>query len=374
MHVIISVELFNDNMEIVTITYQDVIEGYVPEGDVYGLASYALAEPRRKAFLSNPNLTDTSKVMLKVLRNDSVIIGRSMMFPSRFKADGKIVETVGGSALEVAQEFRDGEAGGCLMAYNIRHKENNAVISSGFSPAAAKCHKALRAYMLCFPQLMQVRNFKPILRKAGIKKFFSDVIGVLANCVIWPFIQYSKHRSKMLYRNYTIEEVKKIPDWVEDISLNDGHRYMEVHDRKWFQWTLDNKFHSHPNNVTRFYCVSKDGDNLGFFMTKERHKHVDKTKGGDIVIGSICEWGSKNIKILSELDLHIMALSRFSAKVDAIFMATNNNDVVKHMKRHLFVPRNEAKIAFYDLRKEYRDARDINLWRVRLGYGDTVLN
>lgn len=151
-------------MELITVTYQEVIDGYKPDADIYGLAAYTLAEPRKTAFLANPNLKETSKVMLKLMCDNGKVIGRGMMFPSRFKAGDAIVETMGGSALEVAKEYRNGEAGANLMAYNIRHKENNAIISSGFSQVAAKCHKALRAYMLCFPQLIQVVNFTKVLQ------------------------------------------------------------------------------------------------------------------------------------------------------------------------------------------------------------------
>ena len=361
-------------MNIETITFQQVIDGYVSEGDVYGLASYALAEPRKTAFLSNPFLTDTSKVMLKLLRDNGIIIGRSMMFPSRFKADDMVIETMGGSALEVAKEYRNGEAGAHLMAYNIRHKENNAIISSGFSQIAAKCHKALRAYMLCFPQLMQVINYRKVLQKAGLNKIISSLVGVFLNVLTWPIIRYVRTKSVKMNKHFSVRQETVVPDWVDEISINDGHKYMEVHDHKWLQWNLDNMFHDHPDNCNRFYSVSNNGDNIGFFMIKERHAPLNRGKGGDMVIGSICEWGTKESDVLSEEDVHVMALSHFSPNVDVIFMATNDNDVVKRMRKFLFFSKGEAKIAFYDLRKEYKEAKDINLWRVRMGYGDTILN
>lgn len=361
-------------MELETVSYQEVIDGYNPVGDEYGLAAYAIAEPRKKAFLSNPNLTDTSKVMIKLMRDNGKIIGRNMMFPSRFKSGDDIIETVGGSSLSVAKEYRNGEAGGILMSYNIRHKENNAVISSGFTAIAAKCHKALRAYMLCFPQLIQIRDFRKVLPGMGLNSIISNVVGTVLNCVLWPFLGFVKIKAKNRCKGYQIEEVHAIPEWIDDIVLNDGHKYMEVHDHRWFQWNLDNMFHSHPRNINHFFTVSKGGEKLGFFMIKERNSTVNSESTSEMVSGTICEWGTNDNSRLNEYDLHVIALNYFSKNVDVVFMATNDNEVVNKMKRFLFFRRNEAKIAFYDLKKEHKDAKDINLWRVRLGYGDSILN
>lgn len=361
-------------MELETITYQDVLDGYVPEGDEFGLAAYALAEPRRKAFLSNPNLTDTSKVMLKIIRENGKIIGRSMMFPSRFKADNQVIDTMGGSALEVAKNYRDGEAGGGLMAYNIRHKENNAIISSGFSAVAAKCHKALRAYMLNFPQMVQIHDFRRVLPLLGVNNTVSCLFGFLVNVLAWPFLRIVKYKACKAKEKFRVEEVDVIPKWVEGISLSDGHKYMEVHDCRWFQWCKDNMFHSDVHNVTRFYTVSKNEENLGFFMIKERAVVLYENESNQMIQGTICEWGTKDSSALSEYDLHLVALSTFSDDVDVVFMATTDENVIRKMKRLMFVKKNEAKIAFYDLKKQYKDAKDISLWRVRFGYGDTILN
>ena len=359
-------------MNIETVTYKDVIDGYKLQGDTYGLGAYALEDPRRSAFLSNPNLNDTSKIMLKLMRHEGIIIGRSMMFPSRFKAADDIIETVGGSALEVAEQFRGGEAGGGLMAYNIRHKENNAVISSGFSSTAAKCHKALRAYMLCFPQFVQIKDYRRILPKIGLNSMFSFISGGVLNCLVWPLLYVTKRKAINRCLDFKVERVDIVPEWVDDIVLNDGHKYMEVHDHKWLQWTLDNMFHSHERNVNSFYTISRDGENLGFFMIKERFTQMDDKHS--FIGGTICEWGTKDPIRLSEYDLHLMAISKFSKFVDIIFMATPDEKVGAKMKRLLFFRKGDAKIAFYDLKKQYREAKNIDQWRVRYGYGDSILN
>jgi hypothetical protein len=47
--------------------------------------------------------------------------------------------------------------------------------------------------------------------------------------------------------------------------------------------------------------------------------------------------------------------------------------VVKEMRKDLFLQRKMAHIMMKDKKKQFKDAVDINLWRVRYGYGDTIL-
>ena len=68
-----------------------------------------------------------------------------------------------------------------------------------------------------------------------------------------------------------MKKEKKIPSWVNDITLKDGHKNMEIHDEKWLQWCLDYKFTNEPQDKQEFYSVyDKNGESKGFFMTKTR--------------------------------------------------------------------------------------------------------
>lgn len=360
-------------MELEVVSYQQVINGYEPTGDKYGLASYTIAEPRKTAFLSNPSLVDLTKPMIILAKDNEMIVGRVMNLPSRFWADGNIYETVGGSALEVAEEYRNGDAGIMLMAYNMQQKKYVATIASGFSRVAAKCHKAMGSQMFTFPQLVQVRNYSKILPVMGVPVWIAKLFGWLPSIAFWPIRQYANWIGLRRQKRFTVKQTDSIPSWVDDIVFKDGHKYMEVHDQKWFQWNLDNLFHSNKLNKTSFFTVSKDGDNLGFFMTKERLSSIESRGIRDSVFGSIVEWGTKDSSILSEYDLQIMALSSFSRNVDLVYMATTNDVVVKRMKRLFLLRMRDAEVAFKDLSKQFKNAKDMTQWRLRLGYADTIL-
>ena len=151
-------------------------------------------------------------------------------------------------------------------------------------------------------------------------------------------------------RRLNLECAEKVPDWVADLALNDGHRFMEYHNRDWLQWNLDYNFKGDKEDVQALYIV-KDGErNLGFFMIKER-KRESAGALRNIILGSIVEWGTADESLLSEKDLILLAIPRFSKAVDLGF----------------------AHVAFKDKKKKYPEAKDPRNWRLRLGYADVIL-
>ena len=74
--------------------------------------------------------------------------------------------------------------------------------------------------------------------------------------------------------------------------LNDGHKYMEVHDHKWLQWCLDNSFKGGKQDIQSFYVIKKEDEHMGFVMTKERFR-VETQGMKNVKIGSIVEWGHR---------------------------------------------------------------------------------
>ena len=155
--------------------------------------------------------------------------------------------------------------------------------------------------------------------------------------------------------------------------LNDGHKYMEVHDQKWMQWNLDFNFYNKEGDIQSFYAVYNGDIPVAFFMTKERYRPLAGGKLKNIIIGSIMEWGVSSRTDLCESDIYIMASKTFSKSVDIVEFATTNKDVIKKMKSYSFIPHGFAHIAIKDLKKQFKDVNNIELWRIRFGYADVFL-
>ena len=328
---------------------------------------------RINTFLSNPNLVDEQSVVLYAVCDGEKVVGRTSLYPTKMLCDGHTKVACSGRDLFVDEEYRKEAIGMDLMMYPLTSKSINLIVFSGISNMALPLYKALKYHILEFPRMMQLRNFRCLLQSKGMKgmplRFFTMVL----NIPLWIVSLGWRISSKRVSQKFEIEQVQKVPEWINDVVTIQGDKYMELHDQKWFQWNLDYNFNYHPRNRQFFYIVKKHGKNLGFFMTKERYR---KDAGGllsNVVIGSIVEWGSYDESLLSESDIYKLALRTFAADVDIVETATDNNRTVKSLKRMLFIHHDFAHIVFKDKTKQYKDSSDISKWRIRYGYADVIL-
>ena len=350
-------------------------DGNVPNGveiknDNYGVAEYALQEPRRSAFLHNPYLTaDDNRCMLCLSLVDDVVAGRIMLFPTQFKADKEIIESSGGSSLYVESLFRHTDVGVDLVFYPIDKKKYNALIYSDFSEEGLKVYRALKFTDFSLGKMILPVKLDFLLAGALGSK--------LSRIVSFPFnmgLRLWRKIFSLYYISPNCFDLKKmdvVPKWVDDIVLNDGHKYMEVHDHIWIQWNLDNMFHNDPENENAFYGVFCKEKPIGFILIKTRKR---KKGGRSFLQGSIMEWGSYDESRLSEAQLYLLALRILQRNVDFVQVATNNINTMSVLKKLLFIGNGEHHIMFKDLSRKYKDSNDPSLWRLRYGYSDSILN
>lgn len=354
------------------VTYQDVVEGIELSPDPYGIGA-KFTPTRKDTFLANPNLKDYSKCLLCIKKVDNNIGGIAMFYPTRFKADGTIYDAVSGSELEVYEDFRTLALGADIVMYPIGHKENNFLIYAGLAELALEMYKKLRFVIFSYPRMMQLRKSRSIIESKGIHGGLLKVTFSIVDIVLQTLNKYWKLKSQKASKGFCVSKVTRVPEWVDDVVLNDGHKYMEVHDHKWLQWNLDYNFKGLKKDVQNFYIITKNGSNLGFFMTKERFRDVAGCTLKNIVIGSIMEWGTSNEKQLNEYDIHTIAMGTFSKNVDIVEMATTDLRVVRKMKPLGFIRQRDAHIGFKDLTRKYKDSNNPDLWRIRFGYADVFL-
>lgn len=354
------------------ITYGDLRKGLHFDNDKYGIAMYEY-ESRRKAFLANPCAGDDDDVFMYLVEADGVPVGRTMLFDTRLKNGNEIMPLHSGSALQVEDSFQKYGFGAEIFSYSGTIKKRKMFLSAGISDMALPLYKVMKYNIFEFPKLLKLQNSKPLLEKYGIKGVLLSVLSTVINISLRFYYLFTKHKSKKLKRMYSLEKVVTVPRWVDDIVLNDGHKYAEVHDQKWLQWCLDNSFKGNKRDKQSFYIIKKENEPVGFVMTKERLK--PETQGmKDVMIGSIVEWGSKDEKMLGEADIYRLALDTFSKDIDIIETATNNAATQHALKCMGFIHYGDAHIAFRDKTKQFTDSGDASLWRLRYGYADVILN
>lgn len=357
-----------------SISFRDYLSGnYHLKRDPYHIASYLLTKDRIAAGVNCPFNTSEDNCAFLFVNVDDTIAARLQCFGTRFYARGKILTAGTASALEAAEPLRHlGVGAEPLLAFTMS-EEYPVNIVAGLSEMAQPLYKKLHYHILAFPRIMQLRDVRCMLENKGIRGKFLTFCSYVLNIPLRCFLSVSGRKGKKLLQKYQVEKVDRVPEWVDEIVLNDGHIYMEVHDHIWLQWNLDNNFHGLPQDIQSFYIVKKSGESIGFFMTKERFREHAGGVLQNVQIGSIVEWGSRDESLLSEEDIYRMAVFTFSSQVDIIETATNNLQVVRAMKRCGFIPHGYAHIALKDKTKQYKDASDINLWRVRYGYADVIL-
>lgn len=354
------------------ITYGDLRKGLTFENDKYGIASYEY-EPRRKAFLSNPCAGADDDVFMYLVEAEGVPVGRTMLFDTRIKVGNEVLPLYSGSALQVEESFQKYGLGGEIFAYGGTIKKRKLNLSAGISDMALPLYKVTKYHIFEFPKLLRVNNSRVLLGKYGLKGILLAMVGALVNFPLHFFYMLSKGRTRKLKKQYTLEKTEVVPDWVDDIVLNDGHKYAEVHDQKWLQWNLENNFKGHERDIQSFYIIKQNDEKVGFVMTKERYRPVVQGMK-NVMIGSIVEWGSVDERKLNEASIYRLVLDTFTKDVDIIETATNNADTQHELKRIGFIHHGDAHIAFKDKTKQLTDSGDASLWRLRYGYADVILN
>lgn len=360
-------------VELYSFHYDEINKDNFPFINNSKISSY-LRDSNKMATLSrNPNLCKHSscpQVITGVV--NEVLAGAVVFMPSRMRIEDEISSDVlSGAGLETLEEYRDTDIGAHLMRYPITNTEYEHILYAGISPVAYKIYKAMRFNLIDTPYLLNIRSskliWKLVLGNGSISKvisavcdvFFKPLTRIITKCALYPD------------DSFVVEKKDTVPVWVDDIILQDKHKYSELHDHKWIQWSIDNSFYLNRKNKQSFYAITKGGKPFGFFCTNEKVKSMKGGKVEGILLGNIYEWGAFNENILSEYEIVKLALRTFSNDVDIIAYTSDNNDVIAKLRKRLFITYGNVHIVYKNTKKRCKDAGDIKNWRVRLGYADT---
>ena len=155
-------------------TYKELKEGLDLGRDDYGIAAMC-SKPLRDAFSNNPYLSDFDFPFLYLGRCDGVAAGIAMWFPTKVKIGDTIVQSTGGSTLEVYKDYRKYEIGADIMMYPIMTKGFNFLLYAGISEDALKIYKKIKFTVFEYPRAMRVCNSRSILESKGISGIFLNL-------------------------------------------------------------------------------------------------------------------------------------------------------------------------------------------------------
>lgn len=345
---------------------------YIAQDALFNQAC-SMTENLRHALLLWSCDRDFDKTAMFLILDNKKEVGRCYMYGSNVKVSNIIHDVQCFFALEACEQYREAGVGTSLMLYPLTNKEYDFVLIAGMTTKVLPMYKKLKYHIFEVPQYIKLKNARYILIPLGLRGFALNALKLFCNSLIAICDIPNKIKAKRLKEKFVVKKEDIVPEWAGELATNDGHKYMELHDRKWLQWCLDNNTNGFEQDIQSFYTVFDKNDKpLGFFMTKERLI----TKAGrikDSIRGTIVEWGSYNESILSEAMINILALETFSESVDLIVTLANKSETANVLKKMGFIQKGTHSIGFKDKKNIFKDANDQNLWRLRYGYTNTII-
>ena len=365
----------SDNVTLKRIKYGELRgEKYDFIGDKYNIISGYFIDSTRRALLANPNYDNDTKSVLNVICYNEEIVGRHMLMPTKIKIGDKIVLAQTGGGHEICEKYQGNGLGTMIVRDAIMNSEYPIYLGQLYSSGAISILRKMDG--LCIfekPLYQKMLKTRSIIKAKGYKgfllRFFSFVGDIKIKIRNIP--NYIKLRD--LKKKYSIKMEAKIPGWVNNLTMNDGHKYMEVHDQKWLQWNLSNTFSNNPDDRNYYFSIYNNGTPAGFLMTKERYEENLKGKYKNLTRGTIVEWGVSDDSGLSEADINLMAISTFSRKVDKINTVLSCDGTEKDIKKMGFTYRGSYQMVLKPAEDCETDIYDITLWRIRYGGANTIL-
>jgi len=341
--------------------------------DEYFSQACDMTENLREALLSWLDDRDMDKTAMHLIVDDGKEVGRSYMFGNKIKEGSTFYDVQCFFALEALEEYRNEGVGTSLMLYPLTNKEYAFVLIAGMTEMVVPMYRKLKYHIFEIPQYIKLINSRYVIIPFGIKNGLLKPTVGLCNILLKLMNIPNNLKYRKLKKKYVVKKETIVPEWAGELAINDGHKYMELHDREWLQWNLDHNTNGFDKDIQSFYTVFDKGDRpLGFFMTKERFiTNAGRIKNS--IRGTLVEWGSYDQTKLSEADINILALHSFSKNVDLIVTLAVESGTARKLKKMGFIQRGVFPIGLRDKKNILKDANDQSLWRLRYGYTNTII-
>ena len=364
------------NIQFINKTFGELAQGK-PTGlkDPYKIMA-SLGPKMRGAVLHNPSGYREGEVCQILALDDDVVVGATNPFSGRLLINGDVVGCQNGSYLYSHDEYRKDNVGGelFLRITNLHPTKNCFFV--GISQMAIGLYKALKYSLFEFPRLIYLRKSRSVVQSIlHSEASWTKPLILIADAGLWLHRQLINVHNSILYKDFTIENVNKCPEEVEQIVIQDRHPYKELHDKGWFDWSLRYSFSEDERTLRRLYVIKKKETIEAFFLLKQEFFEKASSRGfKNVYLGSIMEWGIAEGSQLTEKDVVLLCLNRFDSNVDGIQYATTEHKVARQLKKWLFAGIGNANTGVLIRSIKDNSLKDINNWRLRLGGSDTVLN
>lgn len=358
------------------ITYRELKDGtyknaYIPQDDKFKVTSH-LTPTLRDALIACPGNEDDSKTFMNVyVDEEGKEVARGFYFGTRIKGGDKVYGAETGGGFEVIEEYRSANLGADLMLISQKNDEYDFLLAAGISLMILPMFRKLRYHLFEVPQYYKVKHARYMVRSKGFRSWLAFPWHV-AKLKLKDI--HSRKKGRELKKKFVVKKETTVPEWAGEMATNDGHKYMELHDREWLQWNLDYNTYGYDKDIQSFYSVlDKNNKPMGFFMTKERIIKKPGNPNNGFVIGTVVEWESKDKTVLNEVEINLLANQTFSENVDVIFTLACESDTASQLEKIGYRERATFKVGVKDKKKQFKDIGEQSLWRLRYGMTNMVI-
>jgi hypothetical protein len=327
----------SDSIEIYKRTLNEVSLGTINREASDPDSILGLPPAKVAALVANPAGGGVDSVAQLVALYGGRVVGQHSLLQLRLCADDARYETICGSALFLAEGFRNNFLGVKLIVQPADSASDGIVIGCGLSQKAVRVYRGLRFLDFQLPRLLLLCRSRAMVEKLPLPRLLQRFIILSADLCLHIQRVLLSALACWLRRGFQIEQVDVIPDDIAAIMATDRHRFRFERPREWFQWQLDHRFSDHPSARNRFWIIrDQTGTAVGFFAGKLRfHASASQRDFRNVVLGSVTEWQTCNSNRLSHASLVLfcsLALAREEA--DAVEICSDDHALLSQM-RHL---------------------------------------
>lgn len=276
---------------------------------------------------------------------DGGVAGSVMAFPAQIVADGVTYGCNGGSSLYVDPNCRGYGIGSKLAVERLNAARAKISLAAGLSHMSKPLYEKLGCHVFLTERLVLLKNARPFVSKYIRQRYASAIAGGIVNGMLRLQQLCIKAYIRCFLGDYHIKKANRAVPEVERIIAGTSARFREDHPTAWFDWHLHHTFAPAPQNGQSLYLVEREGETLGFFLTKTRIRNeFTQKKFKGVVLGSVIEWGSTGA--LSERDVCLLALDSFQ-KADMVELCTDHNPTIRLLKRFLLRRAGYGNFAIY---------------------------
>ena len=298
----------------------------------------------KESIINYPHKHDDDDYAMCIAVASGKIVGRFVLFPTVLKVGGDSLPILTGGGILVSEKYRGYGIGTNLIKSVL---EKDVYLGALYTRAAYNIVRKTEI-MLEIPQYVKYRYH-------GLKKILDLPIYL---------------RQALLSRHYVVKELTVVPEWAETMATSDDHKYMEVHNTAWLQWSLDNDATGIKEDYQSFYAIyDKKEVPVGFFMTKVRHLEQE---GNPFVKANLIEWASSDHSKLDEADINILSLATYPPEVSRFWTISENPRTASKLKRHAY--KRKGWFAMSITKDDrFNDIGNVSQWRIRYGCCNTAL-